>query len=95
MAEKDRMYAEERRFREEINRLESQRNNLLKERERLDINSEASFSRAQNIRLALSKIEEDIQNSKIKQYQTSLKISEIEKEQLNKTKVTEDLQKND
>tara|TARA_Y100001938_G_scaffold5896_1_gene7345 strand:- start:1625 stop:3895 length:2271 start_codon:yes stop_codon:yes gene_type:complete len=93
MAEKDRMYAEERRFREEINRLESQRNNLLKERERLDINSEASFSRAQNIRLALSKIEEDIQNSKIKQYQTSLKISEIEKEQLNKTKVTEDLQK--
>ena len=89
---KDRLYARERKSKEDINRLESQRNDLLKEREKLDTRNEAGFTRAQNIRLAVHKIEKDIQNSKLEQYKTSLKIRDIEEEQLDKTKAIENLQ---
>ena len=89
---KDRLYARERKFKEDINRLESQRNGLLKEREKLDTRNEAGFTRAQNIRLAVHKIEKDITNSKLEQYKIELKIRDIEEEQLNKTKAIENLQ---
>ena len=79
MAEdKDRLYTQRRQSLEAEKKLEQEKNQLLKERNDLNIKDEATYQRAERIRVRLAKIDDDISSSRNTILNTTLKIDKLE-----------------
>ena len=93
MAEdKDRLYTQRRQAAEAEKKLEQEKNQLLRERNDLNIKDEATYQRAERIRVRLAKIDEDISSSRDTQLTTTLKIDKLEEARLKKEKILEGIE---
>ena len=93
MAEnKDRLYTQRRQSLEAEKKLEQEKNQLLKERNNLNIKDEATYQRAERIRVRLAKIDEDISSSRNTILNTTLKIDKLEEARLKKEQTLEGIE---